>query len=79
VLAAGIVTVANGLAEADEQSAMTPVLRENPIVEKLLKDADQDTIVELERYIGQAQGDTIRLYRSLSLYEYLPQCAEAIS
>lgn len=46
-------------------------LKVNPIVAKLLKADGQDSIVEIEGYVGSVEEGTVRLYKNLGLSEYV--------
>jgi hypothetical protein len=43
----------------------------DPLVEKLLKVAGEDSIVEMEGHVGPSDGETLRLYSSLELTEWV--------
>jgi hypothetical protein len=43
----------------------------NPLVAKLLDTAKDETVVQLEGYVGPSETSILRLYRSLDLSEYM--------
>lgn len=47
-----------------------PKPKVHPVVEKLVKAAGDDSVAQLEGYVGPSRGDTVRLYLTLELTSY---------
>lgn len=48
-----------------------PKPKAHPVIEKLVKAAGDDSVAQLEGYIGPSKGDTVRLYLTLELTSYV--------